>query len=246
MKVFRIAILEDDVLFMREYLAGLQQIPFLKVVHCCTEVNELLSKVAEDPVDFLLLDIELPGQPMNGIQVAKVLKLPTVFISSNRHYHLENFDALKVSLKIPIDNMGKQFNVEYLHPLLREFCERVDAWKRKRTIRVKPNGEPMRDLDVDAVCWIETKKGTENKMIFLVSEEPIELAKTTIRQLREMGFSEETFVQCGKSALFSKRNSQFDAKGKGISVSFYFEGKQSSHWESVPADKLRAIEKFYL
>ncbi|RZL50355.1 MAG: response regulator transcription factor [Pedobacter sp.] len=70
--------------------------PSLKLIGECSDATEGFVKILANPVDLLLLDIEMPG--MSGIELAKSLgkKQPMIiFTTSKRDYAVEAFD-LKV------------------------------------------------------------------------------------------------------------------------------------------------------
>jgi hypothetical protein len=239
MKPYKAAILEDDPYYLRELQEVLSSFSFINIVHAEQDALIFIEKVRSQPVDFLFLDIELSGQAMNGLRVGDICKLPVMFISSNRQQHYGELDSFRFKNRVPADNIGKMFDSESLSPILKEFCERVDAWKSKHKIVIKPKGDYEMEINPDEVCWIETVKGTENKKLYFVNREPVEVAKISINQLREKGFSEEIFIQCGKSALFSKKHCT--VVGHDVQA-IYREGGIQKQWaERIPSDKYRTV-----
>src|SRR5581483_478608 len=74
----RVLIVDDSVLFRRVVQQALDGLPQIEVAGACPNGRAALDRLSADPVDLLILDIEMPG--MNGIQVLQELRargLPT-------------------------------------------------------------------------------------------------------------------------------------------------------------------------
>ena len=95
MKTIKCFIIDDQEPACRLIEEYISKIPQLEIVGISHEPLDALSKIQEQPVDLLFLDINMPV--LNGIQFLKALKNPpnTIFTTAYSEYALQAFD-LKV------------------------------------------------------------------------------------------------------------------------------------------------------
>lgn len=92
MKQWTCMIVDDEpvaIRVMKQYLAKMNH---YKVVNTSTDALQSMKYLEHDPVDLLLLDIEMPA--LNGIQMFKTLENPPalILITAHREYAVEGFE----------------------------------------------------------------------------------------------------------------------------------------------------------
>ena len=99
--MIRCVIVDDEPLALAQLKGYVERVPFLECVKACSCASEAISVVAEEGVDVMFLDINMPD--LSGIQLAKSLKNPPkiVFTTAYPEYAVEGFrvDAVEYILK---------------------------------------------------------------------------------------------------------------------------------------------------
>lgn len=99
--MIRCVIVDDEPLALAQLKGYVERVPFLECVKACSCANEAISVIAEECVDVLFLDINMPD--ISGIQLVKSLKNPPkiVFTTAYSEYAIEGFrvDAVDYILK---------------------------------------------------------------------------------------------------------------------------------------------------
>lgn len=99
--MIRCVIVDDEPLALAQLKGYVERVPFLECVKACSCTSEAISVVAEEGVDVMFLDINMPD--LSGIQLAKSLKNPPkiVFTTAYPEYAVEGFrvDAVDYILK---------------------------------------------------------------------------------------------------------------------------------------------------
>ena len=99
--MIRCVIVDDEPLALAQLKGYVERVPFLECVKACSCASEAISVVAEEGVDVMFLDINMPD--LSGIQLAKSLKNPPkiVFTTAYPEYAVEGFrvDAVDYILK---------------------------------------------------------------------------------------------------------------------------------------------------
>lgn len=85
-------IIEDEPLAAEVLQDHIRQVPFLKLVCCCTDAFFAMERLQQFDIDLIFLDIHLPK--MKGLDLIKVLKRPPKIIitSAYQEYALEGYE----------------------------------------------------------------------------------------------------------------------------------------------------------
>jgi len=149
-------IVVDDEPLARELMGGyVRQTPFLSLEGLYASAVEALDRLGRDPVDLLLLDIQMPQ--LNGLELSRMIDARTrvIFTTAFEQYALEGFrvDALDYLLK-PISY------AEFLRAAgkaQRWFESLGTSSEQARTIFVKTDYK-MLQLPLDDILYIEGVK----------------------------------------------------------------------------------------
>ena len=88
---------DDELWMLKQFKTECSDIPDIEMVGEFTSAEEALEYARANPVEFALLDIEMPG--MNGVELARELRklnsdVIIVFVSAHSEY-LEDFINIK-------------------------------------------------------------------------------------------------------------------------------------------------------
>jgi len=86
-------IIADDEPIARKGLEGyVEKVPFLELVATVPDGLAVIEKLSLEPVDLLILDINMPH--LSGIQMMRTLKQPplTIFVTAHPEYAVEGFE----------------------------------------------------------------------------------------------------------------------------------------------------------
>lgn len=126
----------DDEELARALLANYAaRLPFLRVVGQCKDPLEAIAALHEQPVDLLLLDIQMPG--LTGIELLKTLhhKPAVILTTAYSQYALEGY-ALDVA-----DYLLKPFSFERFAQAINKVMDR----RKPEPAPALPEPEPAKD-----------------------------------------------------------------------------------------------------
>jgi len=97
MNPIKIAVLEDDQRFLKDLIDSLKKTKLVDDKNIIYNQNsdDFIDEVLKNEIDVLLLDIKLDGDIRNGIDVANILKKPTIFFTSARNEYTDKIEDLK-------------------------------------------------------------------------------------------------------------------------------------------------------
>jgi DNA-binding LytR/AlgR family response regulator len=92
MQIFSCIIVEDEPLAAEVLQDYIHQVPFLKLVDCCSDAFYAMECLQKFDIDLMFLDIHLPK--MKGLDLIKVLKKPprVIVTSAYQEYALQAFE----------------------------------------------------------------------------------------------------------------------------------------------------------
>src|SRR5580692_11493646 len=92
MQTYNCIIIEDEPLAAEVLQDYIRQVPFLKLVCCCSDAFYAMESLQKFDIDLIFLDVHLPK--MKGLDLIKVLKHPpkVIITSAYQEYALEGYE----------------------------------------------------------------------------------------------------------------------------------------------------------
>ncbi|RMG84216.1 MAG: DNA-binding response regulator [Bacteroidetes bacterium] len=177
-------VIDDEPVARKGIASYVEQTPFLKLVGTCKSALEANDRLAEENVDLLFLDIQMPD--LTGIDFIKSLNDPPAFIftTAYRDYAIEGFelDAVDYLIKpISFQRFLKAANKA------RQFFEMRRQPDPKTTppatpghFFIKSDGQYIK-INLDEVLYFES----ERDYIFIHTEEKRYLTLLSLKQLEK-------------------------------------------------------------
>ena len=204
MSKLKAALLEDSPSILKDLKMELEDTGLVQVVAWATNSADFLDKVRVTQPDILLLDIDLNGDGMSGLDVAMKLKLPVLFVSGKLRENIDRLSELNQHLKeVPVTFVTKPITADKLNAILPKFIQQVRAMAKPAEIRLTLQGESKKPFLLKSIVCIGTDKekgaGSGNKEIHFTDRRPGILVDVSFKAMDEMGFPDEQFVEIHKS-----------------------------------------------
>ena len=174
----KVLLLEDEEITKEFFMKILQEIPEVKEILATSSGEEAISLAYIEKPDLILLDIELDGQNIDGLQVARVLfennqDTFIVFITGYAKYALESFSVH------PYDYILKPVNKNRMIKLIKEIAVKTKAASLKPLKITYAN--KMYQIDPREIIFIEK----ENNISYLHTADKIYKTYQTLQELQD-------------------------------------------------------------
>jgi DNA-binding LytR/AlgR family response regulator len=204
-----IAILEDSAILLKELVRSIQDLKLAEVRVKANNSEDFINKIESysGHIDALILDIDLAGDSMNGIDIANYFQKPVLFITGKTREYIDRIEELKIFKDTPVEFLTKTGNDEKLLIVFQKFEKQIRDNCKEEFISLKfINGFNTSVKQSDIVLIESNPDSTSNnKLVYLItSEEPREISKTSIKELFERGLSREKFVKTSQSCLINE------------------------------------------
>jgi DNA-binding LytR/AlgR family response regulator len=201
MQTYNCIIIEDEPLAAEVLQDYIRQVPFLKLVDCCSDAFFAMESLKKYDIDLLFLDIHLPK--MKGLDLIRVLRNPPKIIitSAYQEYALQGyeFNVIDYLLK-PID-----FN-RFLKAVNKieqnketKVVARPAAKLAERVYLFFTVGKKKVKVFLDEILYIESMK----EYIRVNTKSKSVLTKFKLSQVEEL-LSENNFLRIHRSFIVAK------------------------------------------
>ncbi|MBL0127243.1 MAG: response regulator [Flavobacteriales bacterium] len=204
MSKLKAALLEDSPTLLEDLKMEVEDTGLVQVVAWATRSEDFLEKVRTARPDILLLDIDLNGDGMSGLDVAAKLKLPVLFVSGKMAEYYEGVSVIDGQLKdVPVMFITKPVNADKLNAILPKFIHQVRASAKPAEVRLTLQSEGKKTFFLkDIVCLCSEKShgaSSNNKEIHFTNRPPGVLIDFSFSGMDEMGFPADGFLTIHKS-----------------------------------------------
>jgi len=201
MQIYNCMIIEDEPLATEVLQDHIRQVPFLKLICCCSDAFFAMEKLQEFDIDLIFLDIHLPK--MKGLDLIKVLKKPpkVIVTSAYQEYAIQGYElnVIDYLLKpIEFSRFLKAVNkIEQRHEIVTP--ERPIVSPAERVYLLFVVGKKKVKVFLDEILYIESMKeyirvNTKNKSV---------LTKFKLSEVDEL-LRENNFLRIHRSFIVAK------------------------------------------
>lgn len=175
----KILLLEDEENTREFFIKMLKEIPQVKEVMATADGNEAINLALHRKPNLILIDIELDGQDINGLKVAKSIlennqEVFLVFITGYTKYALESFSVH------PYDYILKPVNKNRMQNLIKEISIKIEKFNFKPLIITY--ADKIYQIDPSEVIFIEK----ENNISYLHTTRGIFRSYYTLQELQDL------------------------------------------------------------
>lgn len=199
----KIAILEDSPILLKSLEEDLAETELVEVVVRATNSTEFLERINATNADALVLDIDLGGDSMTGLDIATSLKLPVLFVSGKTRDYYQGIEELNINSPIPVEHISKPITSDKLKKILHKFINEINAINRAKYIRLNFGDSRQNKIAIDTIVFIETETGdsgaSNNKRIYFTDRKPETLYNFTLSKIEEKGFDQTQFIKIRSS-----------------------------------------------
>ncbi len=204
MSKLKVALLEDNKELLKDLKYEVERTELVDVVVWAATPSEFLEKVKTTQPDILLLDIDLAGESMSGLDVAAKLRLPVLFVSGKMRDFYEGVSTLNVEFKeVPVVYITKPITSDKLNAVLPKFIQQVRAMTKPAGITLELKDEGRRTFAPNSIVYLCADKrigsASGNKEIHFIDREPGVLVDFSFCTMEGKGLVEEQFLTIHKS-----------------------------------------------
>ena len=203
MNYLKVAILEDNPEQLKDRKQNLEELRMVNVVAWATNSTEYLEKVNATKPEALIIDIDLGGDSMNGLEIAYKLKLPVLFVSGHNAKNLKEIETLKREFNLTVDHLTKPFSDEDFKKTVIRFVDEVNAVNRTKYIYLDFGEYKQNKISIDNIVFLCTDKNkgakSGNKEIYFTDRKPEILIDFSFVQMESIGFDKKKFITIHKS-----------------------------------------------
>lgn len=203
MSKIKAAILEDNKELLKDLKINLEQTDLVDVIIYSTSSADFLEKINKTPPEILLLDIDLGGDSMSGIDIANKVNLPVLFVSGKTVTFFPIIEELNLNKEIPIDHITKPITLDKLNKILPKLIREIDNFNKSKYIYLDFLKSKKNKLETDSIVCIETETGNSgksgNKKIFFNNRKPETLIDIDFSDLAKLGICKPKFIETHRS-----------------------------------------------
>jgi DNA-binding LytR/AlgR family response regulator len=203
MSKLKVAILEDSKQLLKDLKENLEGTELVEVVAYATTSDEFFEKCSTVKPEALLLDIDLGGDSMNGLDIANKFKLPVLFVSGKTKDFYQGIEDLNINSEISVEHISKPITLEKLKKILPKFINEINAMSKAKYIQLDFADSKRNKIAVDSIVCLCTDKAngaeSNNKQIFFTDRKSEILIDFSFSKMEEKGFSKNIFIQIHKS-----------------------------------------------
>lgn len=200
-----VGILDDDKWLLKQLKLDLEATGLVEVKVASCQSWDFLDKVGGADVQMVILDIDLKGDRMSGLEVASLVKLPVLFYTGKILDNVFRINELNWSTRLPVDSLVKPASVEKLKFSLSKFIPRVSEYENSNSVRLDFKGSKSNLIKKSDIVFVETETGSGgesgNKRIHFINRCPEILIDKTYNDLKKIGLDKPVFLVPHRSYL---------------------------------------------
>jgi DNA-binding LytR/AlgR family response regulator len=200
MTKLKVAILEDDKTLLKEAKLSLEESGLVEVIFCSFDSNDFFTKLENNKVQALVLDIDLAGHTLTGIEVAAKCKLPVIFRSGQTDKFNSKIEDVSHFYDFPVERLKKVCSEEATRNVLKKFIKQVESFEKSKKVTLNLVGKKSTSLNTDNIVYLTTTDaGPSNLMLYFNDREPEIATDLPFNKLIEKGFPMDLFKEIHRS-----------------------------------------------
>ncbi len=248
MKKLRAAILEDNPILLKDLVRDIQELDKLEVVINSTSTSVFCKEVDEKKPDCLIMDIDISGDSINGIDICNKFKLPTLFVSGKNSEYYRDIEELNLNSDSSIMHISKPVTMEKLGKILPKFIKSISLQRPSRVkLRIQGQDEfiELQEIVCLTIHQEESSRKSNNKRIYFTNRQPEILKDFSFTNLKPYGFPEEDFIQIHRSSVVNKAYANLkNVEGSNLNVEgIKTSGKQGQITLTISEDHKNKLRK---
>jgi DNA-binding LytR/AlgR family response regulator len=153
-------ILDDEAIAIQHLAKYVAKVPFLHLNGSFMEPTQAMQYLAENPVDLVFLDVEMPNFPLDGMDFIRIMgeRYRYIFTTAYPQYALPSYEYNAV------DFLHKPFSFDRFMKAVQKARQSIDgssdspaATLSDEVIYVRAEGRLQR-IRFDEICWIESER----------------------------------------------------------------------------------------
>jgi len=237
----KVAILEDNQELLKDLKKDIEDTQLAEVVFWATNSKDFLDKSKLNNVEALILDIELCGDSMSGIDVANKLKLPVLFISGKSKDFIDRIEDLNVNHDFPVESVMKPVSPEKLTKILTKFKSRINLIEKSIFLILDFKGSKRNKIDVSSIVFLESELGSSgesnNKKIYFTDRKPEILIDFSFSKMSEKDFDDGVFRTTHKSFRVNKNKIKCYNADHTLDMEVVFDSNGGTITKQIPVSE---------
>lgn len=243
----KVAILEDNKELLKDLKMNLEDTGFVEVLAYSTNSEDFLQKVAISKPEAVLLDIDLLGDSMTGLDVAYKLNLPVLFVSAKTKDFFLNIEELNLNTSLPVEHLTKPISIERLNKILPKFIQEISNHNKSQFAYLDFGGNIQNKIAIDTIVYLCTDKAngaaSNNKMIFFTNRKPEILVDFSYTKMEEKGLSKNTFIEIHRSYRVNAEKIHYNNVTHEVEVEVYKANGKTELVKLPVAENFRKVVK---
>lgn len=203
-----VAILEDNALLLKDLKEMIEATQLANVLTWSKSSEDFIEKVKSNPIDALLLDIDLQGDSMNGIDVANTLNKPVLFVSGKTGEFYKNIEEVNLESDTVIEHISKPITISKLQKILPKFIQMISASEASKFVFLDFEKSKRNKIAIDSIVYLATGTGSDGlsnkKEIFFTDRKMERLIDFSFTKMEFYGLESSTFIQISRSHRVNK------------------------------------------
>jgi len=203
MDKLKVAILEDNKLLLKDLKLNLEETGLVEVVAWATNSDDFLETLRTVNPDALLLDIDLGGDSMSGLDIANKCKLPVLFVSGKTKDFYSDIEELNINSVLTVEHISKPITIEKLKKILPKFIQEIKASNQSQFVYLDFGQTRRNKIPISSIVYLCADKAngadSNNKQVFFIDRKPEILVDFSFTKMAEKGLLPDAFIQIHKS-----------------------------------------------
>ena len=194
MKKYNVAVLEDSKIILKRLINDIEELGLANVVEYATDTEDFILKTEKNKqIQALVLDIDIDGDSMNGIDVANHLNLPTLFISGKTKKYLNEIEDLQLFHDQPVKFLTKPIRDDKLKKVFEKFERLISQQNNDKIFTnsihneylvIKTREAKKHSLKIAEIAFLDTKAG-DGKRIVMGNGQEILTPRMNFKEIME-------------------------------------------------------------